>query len=162
MGLLLRSFFGQNDAYRSPEDRVLHAQMSTIVCPLRHIALVLAFRSFAILTSHTLRRWGLRDWSFAWKNGNLLEDSEEILSHCSQLSRNMSSRCVRTVGDRSIQYNFHVYICHKSPTNMAKKKFKMATRSWYISTPTILHMKLATLACRGTQQHLSQHVGHCW
>ena len=42
-------------------------------CPLRHIALhgfgFPKFRSFANLTSHTLRR------SFGWKNGKLLEDS---------------------------------------------------------------------------------------
>ena len=32
-------------------------------CPLRRTALVSAFRSFANLASHTLRRWGLRDYN---------------------------------------------------------------------------------------------------
>ena len=63
------------------------------ICPLRHIALVSAFRSFANLTSHTLRR------SFGWKNGKLLEDSvfRTVRSHL-VFCCNMSPRCVRAMG----------------------------------------------------------------
>ena len=55
--------------------------------------MVSAFRSFANLTSHTLRR------SFGWKNGKLLEDSvfRTVCSHL-VLCCNMSPRCVRTMG----------------------------------------------------------------
>ena len=60
---------------------------------VRHIALVSAFRSFANLTSHTLRR------SFGWKNGKLLEDSvfHTVRSYL-VLCCNMSPCCVRAIG----------------------------------------------------------------
>ena len=55
--------------------------------------MVSAFRSFANLTSHTLRR------SFGRKNGKLLEDSviRTVRSHL-VLCCNMSPRCVRAMG----------------------------------------------------------------
>ena len=63
-----------------------------------HCAGSIGFRSFAYFSSHTLRRRGLRDQSFAWMNGKL---SEEILgrvffrtvcSHCSRFD--MSPVCL--------------------------------------------------------------------
>ena len=55
-------------------------------CPLRHIAMVSAFRSITVLTSHTLRRMRLARLIVCLEEWKLMEDSEEILSHCSQPS----------------------------------------------------------------------------
>ena len=59
-------------------------------CPLCHIALVSAFRSFANHTSHTLRR------SFGWKNGKFLPRSFILFAAISYyVATNVTTLCAR-------------------------------------------------------------------
>ena len=71
MRLLLRPFLGQYNASWRPDDKVSH-ECHSAHCIILHWCR-LSDPVCLSAESQTLCRWSLRDWSFAFKSGKLLE-----------------------------------------------------------------------------------------